>query len=205
MKRHSVLLYLIFLGSAIQAQSNLAVKYFGLTVHPFGDRTANYQPYKIDSKAVLVFNYGAFIEYERFIREQSFSIKVAQGLFADCSNGFAGATFIGLKGLLRPMGRHRLGLAIGPLFIVRQSWSRFSDYKGTGIFKEKKDTKVGDIQYAFYPYGLDIEYDYNLSPKCDLSVSFTPGFPFVMTFAVGVKYWFNKDFKERSRKLLKIK
>lgn len=192
-------------GLLLSAQSNLAVKYFGLTIHPFGDRTASYQPYKLDPKAYAVFNYGAFIEYEKFIREQSFSVKIAQGIFADCSNGLAGATFIGLKGLLRPIGRHRIGLAVGPLFVVRKSWSRFPDYKGSKIFKELTNTRIGDVQHAFYPLAIDIEYDYNLSSSCDLSASFTPGFPFVMTFAVGVKYWFSKDFKERTHSLLKIK
>ena len=91
------------------------------------------------------------------------------------------------------------------MLIVRRSWSRFPDYKGSKIFKEVTDTRIGDVQYAFYPYGLDIEYDYQLTKKCDLSVGFTPGFPFVMTFAVGMKYWFNKDFKEKERNILKIK
>ncbi len=186
-------------------QSNIAVKYFGLTVHPFGDKFARHQPYKLDDKAFFVANYGAFIEYERFIKEDAFSIKIGQGIFADCSAGMAGATFVGLKGLLKPIGRHRFGLAVGGLFILRRSWTRFPDYKKSTIFKEVKTESLGNVQYAFYPYGIDIEYDYLLSPKWDFSVSFTPGFPFVMTFAVGAKYWFNKDFKKKEPSLLKIK
>ncbi len=196
---------LLIVSLLSKGQSNLAVKYFGMSIHPFGDKFAHHQPYKLDKNAHVVFNYGAFIEYEKFVYEQSLSIKAAQGVFSDCSGGMAGATFLGLKALVRPMGRHRIGVAIGPLLIMRRSWSRFDDYKGSKIFKEVKDSRIGDYQYAFYPYGIDVEYDYQLSKRCDFSVSFTPGVPFVMTFAAGVKYWFSRDFKEKEHKLLKLK
>ncbi len=200
-----IALFLFVWSISAKAQSNLSLKYFGLTIHPFGDNTARHQPYKLDKNAFFVANYGGFIEYEKYIVGSSFALKVGQGIFADCSNGWASATFFGFKGFMRPWGKHRLGFAIGPLFVVRESWSRFSDYGTSKIFKERNHPSLGMIQYAFYPYGMVIDYDYQLSPKTDLSVGFTPGFPFVMTFSVGVKYWFSKEFKEKQHHIIKIR
>lgn len=182
-----------FSGSGAFAQGeNITLKYFGLTFHPFGDQLAEVQPYKLDKNAYVVFNFGAMLGYEHYIWEDILSYKLIQSAFTDCSGGSAGFTYLGLKGICLDKKKHRLMFDIGPVFFYRQSWTRFPQYTDRGIFQRYKD-----YQYKFFWYGAEFEYDYRLTDKLDLSVSFTPGLPFVLTWATGVKYWLNKDFRIR--------
>jgi hypothetical protein len=184
------LFVVIFIGEKIHAQNNVTLKYFGLTFHPFGDRTAYLQPYKLDKGAHLVANFGGFIGYEHYIWQDIASIKVMQAFFTDCSAGKAGFTHIGIRGLMLDKNKNRLMLGVGPTWFYRESWSRFPEYKDKGFFKNENG-----VQSKFFWYGVEIEYDRQISNNLDLSVSYTPGLPFVMTFAVGVKYWLGKDFR----------
>lgn len=181
----------------MKGQSNVALKYFGITVHPFGDRMYKLQPYRLDKKAHFVLNFGALASYEKFIWEDIVSVKVIQGIFSDCSAGPAGASFIGLKGNIINNGNHRLSFGLGPILVYRRNWNRFPEYKSSGTFEELKSKTFGDIQYKFYLYGAEFEYDRRLSQKLDFSVTFTPGLPYVLTWSAGLKYWFNKKFTKK--------
>lgn len=181
----------------VSAQSTLTVKYFGLTIHPFGDRSAALMPYKLDDRGVFVSNFGGFIGYEKYIYEDFISAKIIQGVFTDCSGGLAGVTHFGLRGILIDRKKHRLSFGAGPTFLYRDSWSRFGEsYKPSGFFNEYHSSHIGDIQWKFFYIGFEFEYDYLINPKNDLSISFTPGVPMACIFSVGVKHWFNKDFKK---------
>jgi hypothetical protein len=177
------------------AQSNVSLKYFGLTMHPFGDQTAYLQPYKLDDNARFVLNFGGFGSYEKYVWEEIISVKAMQGVFTDCSAGLAGITHLGLR-VSGEKGRHRLGIGIGPTLFYREDWNRFDGYKDSGFLRRTDHKWLGPIQYKFFWYGLEMEYDYRLGKRTDLSVGFTPGFPFVFTWSVGAKYWINKDFKK---------
>lgn len=196
MYRKKALIPFIFLCLfALRSQGqgdNVTLKYFGVTLHPFGDDLASVQPYKLDKNAHLVFNFGGFLGYEHYLWEDILSLKLTQGLFTDCSNGWAGFTHLGLRGVFYDKGRHHAMLGFGPMMFYRESWTRFPNYEDKGIFALSKDRSV---QYKFFWYGTEIEYNYRLSKRTDLSVTFTPGLPFVITYAVGLKYWFNKDFR----------
>lgn len=172
--------------------TNLTGKFFGLTIHPFGDDLASIQPYKLDSKAYFVLNLGGFVGYERYFWQDIASVKVTQGLFTDCSGGKAGFTHLGLRGVVYDKGNHHAMLGFGPMWFYRDSWTRFPNYDDKGVFGLNK---AKTVQYKFFWYGMEIEYNYRLSKKTDFSVTFTPGLPFVISYAVGLKYWFNKDFR----------
>lgn len=179
------------------SQSNVSLKYFGLTVHPFGDNTAEIQPYKLDKNAYFVMNFGGYAGYEFFIWLNMLSIKLKQGLFTDCSGGIMGVSHIGLQMNLIEKKRHRLSFGIGPALIYRQDWNRFEIYKDSKFWNRYYTKNQKSIQYKFILYGCEFEYDYAISKKTDLSVGFTPGFPFAFTFSFGVKHWLNKNFKTR--------
>lgn len=171
---------------------NITLKYFGLSIHPFGDRLAAVQPNKLDKNAHFVLNQGGFAGYERFIWRDIASVKLTQGLFTDCSAGFSGFTHLGLRGIIYYTKRTEILFSFGPLLYFRRSWTRFPQYVDQGSFAFTADKRY---QYRVFWYGMEIEYNYRISPKTDFSVSFTPGVPFVMTFAVGLKYWLNKDYR----------
>jgi hypothetical protein len=195
-KKVQWLLFIVFSPFMIMGQSTITVKYFGCTIHPFGDKSAALMPYKFDNKGRFVANFGGFIGYEKYIYEDFISAKIIQGIFTDCSGGLAGVTHIGLRGVLIDKKKHRLSFGIGPAFLYRNSWSRFGeDYTSSGFFNEYHSRHVGDVQWKFFYVGFEFEYDYLLNQKNDLSVSFTPGVPMACIFSVGVKHWFSKDFK----------
>jgi hypothetical protein len=179
------------------AQSNVSVKYFGLTVHPFGDYSADVQPYKLDKNAYLVANFGGYASYEKFIWIDMLSIKVKQGIFTDCSAGMMGVSHLGVQMNLLEKRKHKLSFGIGPTLIYRESWTRFPEYQESGFWNKYDSDRFGLVQYKMILYGCEFEYDYTVSDKTDLSVGFTPGFPFAFTFSFGVKYWFDKNFKTR--------
>jgi hypothetical protein len=181
--------------SVATAQNNISLKYFGLTIHPFGDRTAYMQPYKLDKNARFVLNFGGFASYEHFVWEDILSVKGLQGVFTDCSGGMAGVTHIGVRTNV-DRGRHRVSFGLGPTFFYREDWNRIEGYQDSGFLKHGNSRLFGPVQYRFFWYGMELEYDYRLGDRTDLSVGCTPGFPFVFTWSVGVKYWLNKDFRK---------
>lgn len=178
------------------SQSTFTAKYFGLTVHPKGDRTAHLQPNKLDKNAVFVRNTGLFVGYERFVYEDLISVKVIQGVMTDCSNGLASATHVGIRAGLVLSLKHDIYLGVGPTFIARESWSRFgSSYTSSGFFNETSTKKFGDVQWKFIWYGAEFEYDYKFNAKNCVSLSLTPGVPLAMIFSIGWKHWIKLPVK----------
>ena len=172
------------------AQTAFTVKYFGLTIHPFGDKTAHLQPNKLDPNAVFVRNNGLFIGYEKFIHQDLVSLKGIQGVMTDCSNGLAVVSHLGIRGTLFQNDKHRLCMGIGPTFIVRESWTRFgAAYTSSGFFNERQSERFGDLQWKFIPYGFEFEYDYCFTEKDNLSISLTPGVPLANIISIGWKHW----------------
>ncbi len=196
MRKVTLLLFLLLGLQYAQAQSTFTLKYFGLTVHPFGDPTAHLQPYKFDDKARFVMNFGAFAGYEKFVHRDLVSVKVIQGLFTDCSAGWASVTHFGPRLNLMKLKKHKVYVGIGPTLIVRNSWTRFGEsYTPSGFFNVAETNRYGDIQWKFIPYGMEFEYDYAITARDQFSVSFTPGVPLAMIFSFGWKHWITtKDY-----------
>lgn len=193
----AITVILLVQGKFSCAQSNVSLKYFGMTIHPFGDYSADIQPYRLDKKAYFVLNFGGYASYEHFIWLDMLSVRIKQGVFTDCSAGMMGVSHLGLQMNLLEKKKHKLSFGLGPTLIYRESWNRFPEYKESGFWHKYSSPKAGDIQYKVILYGCEFEYDYTVSPTTDLSVGFTPGFPFAFTFSFGIKHWFNKDFKTR--------
>lgn len=186
---------LLFLFSQVglfcSAQETITLKYFGLTIHPFGDKTANLQPNKLDKNAHFVANIGLFIGYEKFLYEDRFSIKLIQGFISDCSNGFASVTHFGPRVALLKREKHRIYFGIGPTLLIRDSWLRFGDaYESSGFFNETYSDHFGDLQWKLIPYAFEFEYDIAFNPENQFSISLTPGVPAII-FSVGWKHWFH--------------
>ncbi|MFT5777680.1 MAG: hypothetical protein ACI837_000628 [Crocinitomicaceae bacterium] len=193
------LAYLAFVFSLLfttfsWGQETLTIKYFGLTIHPWGDKTAALQPNKLDDNAHFVANVGLFVGYEKFLYRNIVSVKGIQGIMSDCSNGLASVTHFGVRGILINQPKHRVYFGIGPTLIVRDSWTRFgSAYVSSGYFNETYSKRLGDLQWKIIPYAFEFEYDYAFNETNQISLSVTPGVP-AMIFSVGWKHWFH--FKE---------
>jgi hypothetical protein len=179
-------------GCSLWAQSSFTLKYYGLTIHPLGDASAELQPRKLDKNAVFVLNTGVFLGFEKFVHQDLISIKLINGVLSDCSKGLAVVSHVGIRATLYQAEKHRFTFGLGPTFIARESWSRFgSVYASSGFFNEAETNRFGAVQWKFIPYGIDLEYDYCITQNDNLSFSLTPGIPLANICSVGWKHWFN--------------
>ncbi len=65
------------------AQDNIGIKFFGLSIHPKGEKDNSFlMPNKLDKNAYLVMNFGTEIMYEKFLYKNIVSIKVVQALYS---------------------------------------------------------------------------------------------------------------------------
>lgn len=175
------------LFSCLASAQNIGAKFVFGTYHPTGNSQARFMPYKTDERATFVFNWGTIISYQKYLYKKRLSIKFAQGAYSDCARLFAGHTHIGLRINFLNGRRHSLELGVGPTYVYRQSWYRFAGYEQeVGYLKPK-----GDWQTAFVWYGGEIDYNYHLNDKWNISLNVIPGPPYFMTFGIGARYWFN--------------
>jgi hypothetical protein len=167
-----------------QCQNNIGIKYFGLSIHPKGEKeNAHLMPYKLDKYGYLVLNFGAEIMYERFFLEDLFNIKIIQAIYADCATRLGGFSHIGLRGKIFKKEKHCLYGGIGPTLIYRKNWLELNGYVNLHRFKGEINDKW---QYLFLWYAGEFEYKYFLSNNYDLSISFVPGYPDLMSLSIGL-------------------
>lgn len=173
--------------TAMLSQDNVGFNFLFMTWHPGGNNMAFLQPNKLDSKAILVLNWGGVVHYERFIYRQRFSIKIAQGAYSDCANLFAGHTHVAFRINFFNGKKHALRFGFGPTFIYRQSWERFPGYKQENHYLKTH----GNWQTAFIWYAGEIEYDYNINKAWSVNFHVIPGVPDFFNFGFGFRYWIN--------------
>lgn len=160
----------------------VTVKFFGLSVHMKESPYPEVFPNRLDGKGIVAFNYGAIVGYDRFVMRDVLSVRVEQGLYADCAAQLAGFTHLGWRALIFRKGRHSLNGGIGPTLVYRHDWNAIDKYVDDGYFKRK-----GDWQYRFYWYAGELEYNYKLKESTELSVNLVPGLPELVSFGVGLR------------------
>jgi hypothetical protein len=161
------------------------VKFFGLSVHLKESPYPEIFPNRLDEKGYITANYGALVGYDRFIVRDVHTIRIEQGLYADCSASLAGFTHIGWRGRIFKKNRHSMNGGIGPTLVYRRDWNRLKGYTDSGYFNRR-----GEWQYKFYWYAGELEYNYKLKERMDLSVSVVPGLPELVSVGVGVRQRF---------------
>jgi hypothetical protein len=182
------LLLLCLLPFFVQAQdispykNAVTVKFFGLSVHLKESPYPEIFPNRLDNKGYVTFNYGAIIGYERFVARDVISVRIEQGVYADCAAELAGFTHIGWRGLIFRKNRHSLNGGFGPTLVYRRDWNNIEQYVDDGYFK-----RSGKFQYKFYWYGGEFEYNYKLKKNTDLSVNLVPGLPELVSFGIGLR------------------
>lgn len=184
--RETILFILLLLALHSPAQNNIGLKFFGLSIHPKGEKdNAFLMPNKLDKEAYLVLNIGGVISYEHYIYKDFLSIKVAQAFYADCAARAGGFSHIGVRGRILKTGKHLLNGGIGPTIVYRRNWLELEGYKNQNRFKGHK---VDRWQYLFLWYGGEFEYKYALGTQWDLSASFIPGYPDLMSLSLGMNF-----------------
>ncbi|MDR6195416.1 hypothetical protein [Siphonobacter sp. SORGH_AS_0500] len=181
-----IALWLGLISVSSKAQDNFGLKFFGLSIHPKGEReNAFLMPRRFDSKGYLVLNIGGVLSYEKFIVKDILSVKIASALYADCAAQLGGFEHVGIRAKIFKTEKHSLYGGIGPTLVFRKNWLRLKGYKNLNRFR-------GDIddpwQHLFLWYGGEFEYKYTLTRKCDFALSFVPGYPDLMSISFGLHY-----------------
>lgn len=202
--KHALLVSAVLFACSVHAQTAFSFRYFGLTVHPFGDQTAEIQPYKLDRNARFVLNFGGFASVDHYVYKDLVAITAMQGCFTDCSGGLAGFTHIGVRALVIDRGKHRLLLGLGPMFYYREDWNRFEAYEDKGFFNRYHSRNIGDIQWHLFPCAGEFAYHYRLSEHVDVNVGFTPGIPLAMSLSGGITYWPQRVEKSETKMKLYV-
>ena len=175
------------------SQSNLNLKFFGLSLHPRGDKNAKLMPLNPDKKGYLVLNLGGSLGYEHFLKPGKFSIKAIQALYSDCAAQLGGFTHLGARWVIFKNQKHSLNGGLGPTLVYRHNWYELEGYQDSGYF----NGKVTDTwQYKFIPYAGELEYNYKISDQYELSTGFVPGYPDLISLSVGLRYWLGKTKTE---------
>lgn len=172
-------------------QDNVGVKLFGLSLHPLGERqNAHLMPRKLDPDAYLVLNLGAIASVEKFLYKDAISIKALQAMYADCADRLGGFSHIGVRFKIFKIKRHFLSGGIGPTLVFRRNWQEMPTYENKNRFKGGENQRW---QYMFLWYAGEFEYKYSIDNNIDLTTSFVPGYPDLMSLSVGVNYKFKKQ------------
>jgi hypothetical protein len=186
MKKTLLLGILLLHGFTLSALSyNFGIKYFGINIHPIGDRNAELFPIKLGSNGFLVPSFGAMLSFDLYVWRDIFFVRLAMANYTDCTQQFAGFAHLGPRVRIFSIGRHELNGGIGPTFIFRKNWYKLDGYDDTQNFYG--GNKDDDYQMRFIVYGGELEYDYRLKDNIDFSVTFVPGIPILMSFAFGVR------------------
>ncbi|CAN5152088.1 hypothetical protein BH09BAC5_BH09BAC5_27910 [soil metagenome] len=198
MKRFAIFCVCCFVFQNCFSQNAVSLRYFGLTIHPFGDQTAQLQPYKLDKHAIVVANFGAFLSIDHYIKQDYVAITLMQAAFTDCSGGFGGFSHVGIRVRLIDKGKHRLVAGGGPMIYYRQDWNRFAEYHDSGTFHHYHSRTFGNLQYKIFWTGFEFAYHYEFSDHFDFNAGFTPGFPLACSFSAGLTWW-PKRFTEKGK------
>jgi hypothetical protein len=171
-----IIFFTFFLVIYLSAQQfTVGIKLTGLSVHPGGATNANLMKYKLDDNAIFVFNPGVILSFEYFFYKDIFSIKIGQGLYADCANQFAGLTHIGLRGRIFEIGKHSFNGGIGPTIFFRKNWYKLDGY--IDDVENFKGSPEDNWQWWFILYGGEFEYNYKVNEMIELSTSIVPCIP----------------------------
>lgn len=182
----SILIIALSLFISAQAQESIGVRFFGLSIHPHGERAnASIMPLRLDKEAYLVQNLGGTLSYERPVYKDFLLVKTAVALYSDCAAQLGGFIHLGLRGRIFTLGRHTLYGGLGPTLIFRKNWLNIPEYKDPGLFKGGKEAIY---QYLFIWYAGEFDYRYKVTEKWDVALSFIPGYPDLISFSIGFNY-----------------
>ncbi len=175
---------IILISLNLKAQNSIGMKFFGLSIHPKGEKeNAHLMPNRLDKDGILVMNFGGVVSYEHFIFKDIISVKFVQALYSDCAARMGGFSRLGLRGTILRKGKHTLSGGIGPTIIYRRNWLELNGYVNQNRFKGTIEDKW---QHLFLWYGGEFEYKYSINEKLDISCNFIPGYPDLMSLSFGI-------------------
>ena len=156
------------------------------------DAPVEYYSRRLDQEGRHVLTPGLEVYFSKDLLRPllgSDKIRYVGGLLSD-SIGHRFAYFGVLGNYTLYKGRfHTVELHIGPGFILRESWSDLPVYDPNNPLNESEDFLPG-YEYKLLPIG-DIDFVIPLSHGKDFIWSIVPGFPYVITQSIGLRWELN--------------
>ena len=187
-------LIIFLINIKANSQSNFSVRFSGLNYCFTEYSIQNNFKNSINKSNSLILEPGLILTYDNFITGDYFSMRIKQGLFIDKMSNYAGFTSIGLRRKIFSNFEHSLNLAVGPCINYRESWTKITTYENEDNFNSS-----GNIDYKFMLINAELEYNYSISPKSDISLSINYNQPYTIGISAGLRYWFNKKVRNKKK------
>lgn len=182
MRLFFTILFSCFLIHA-SAQWFVGIKLMGISIHTDEHKNGHLYKNAVGKSKRVALHIGVAITTE-YMFNNWFSMKVDQVAFRDCAGKFAGMSMFNLR-YTQQLGKFGNGsVGMGPFFYYRKSWIPIEGYADDGYFKESANKKW---QTKFVWYGGELEHNYPINSKLDISTNILPGIPVVVALASGVR------------------
>jgi len=178
----------------LHAQTNFSLKLTTVSYFFIQDKNQALFTNKFVDNLDVLYEPGLVLSFEQFIKDDYVSLKLVDGIYYDCTGNIGGYTHLGLRLRLYSKYKHSFNIGVGPTIYYRQDWSGMTNYN---IHDDETYKKQGSWQYAYQIINGEIEYNYILSKRADLSVSIGQNHLNSFTFMLGYRYWFTKLIKFR--------
>ncbi|MBT3207062.1 MAG: hypothetical protein HN704_14860 [Bacteroidetes bacterium] len=190
LKKYLILLF-FFTAIGLFGQSNFGAKLLNISFNPIQSKSNNYIN-TLDKNGNFLFEPGLLLSYEYFVNDFLVSLRFQQGIFYDANSRIEGISQISLRARILQIWKHSLNIGIEPTIFYRQSWVGLKNYDLNDGFSNSTD-----LQYKLQILNADIEYNFYLNRKTDLSISLNYVEPARIFIATGMRYWISKKLKKR--------
>ena len=167
------------------AQSNISAALGGLGADFGSKKNAPLYKIKADNDGKILLEPGIRLGGEVYASDIT-SLKFAQTIKLDCMQKIAFSTQVMIRFRLFKIYKHSLSLGIGPCGFYRQTWEDIEGYIDDEVYHN------GSFQTKVCWMSGELEYNYYLTKKLDLSVAVVHGNPEGIGLAVGIKHWISR-------------
>lgn len=179
-----IIAILCIISTQAKSQSNISLLLTGIG-YDFSDRK-NVNIYNRNiADGKIVADPGLQFAFEVYSGDIT-GIKFTQSANLDACNKIAGATQIMLTFRLFKIYKHSIHLGIGPKAFYRQTWQNINGYINDDIYQN------GDVQYKICWLSGELDYNYRLDKKNDITFCIGQTTPVSAGVMIGIKHWFSR-------------
>lgn len=193
MKNLIIVCFFFFAGNFSVAQSYIRVQTLLPSYYPAGNPNALVETRKLTKDASLVFQPG--IDFSYVVHTSpTLGVGVNKVLFLNTSNRINGAFRLQLVVQLLKSYKHTLNVGVGPAFHYRTDEPEISIYSDQYLY-----TNSGTgFDYKVMWLSGELVYNYTITKKTDLSISFNHTEPEAVSLTAGFRYWISKKAKGKA-------
>ena len=188
LKRILIITSLIIITLAANAQKDFSIKAYGTTADFWDKHNPAIYPGKLDETGRYLLEPGIVMSFESYSSfHELFAFEIVQGLYFDAAQQFAGFSHFGVRRKFLQIWKHSVTIGFGPTFHYWQSRDNLAGYE-----RDESITNNYGWEYRFAWISGELEYNFYLSKKSDISVAIYNIHPTAFTLAIGYTYWITR-------------